>query len=147
MEDSRRFTFKLNVRSFHTTHHTLHYPFSSLEYELHRLFTRRTPHDPATRYLDPTAIKSRPFRTWKHHTHLERPLRKQQPQNHTKHLLIDLIMPSLSTLASLAVVSLAGVAQAYDNDAMRSKSVYQVLTDRFALSDGSTTKACDVSAM
>lgn len=56
-------------------------------------------------------------------------------------------MPSLSTLASLAVVSLAGVAQAYDNDAMRSKSVYQVLTDRFALSDGSTTKACDVSAM
>ena len=56
-------------------------------------------------------------------------------------------MLSISTLGSLAVVSLAGLAQAYDNDAMRSKAVYQVLTDRFALDDGSTTKACDVSAM
>lgn len=56
-------------------------------------------------------------------------------------------MLSLATLGSLAVCSLAGLAQAYDNDAMRSKAVYQVLTDRFATSDGSTTQPCDVSAM
>jgi hypothetical protein len=35
-------------------------------------------------------------------------------------------MLSLATLGSLAVCSLAGLAQAYDNDAMRSKAVYQV---------------------
>jgi len=56
-------------------------------------------------------------------------------------------MLSPISLTSLAALSLVGFAQAYDNTAMRSKAVYQVLTDRFATSDGSTTKACDVSAM
>lgn len=44
------------------------------------------------------------------------------------------------SLLSLAYASAALAATAAD---WRSRSVYQVMTDRFALSDGSTGKACN----
>lgn len=53
---------------------------------------------------------------------------------------------STTALASLLAASLLPLSQAYSTDDMRSKSVYQVITDRFATDDGSTTKACDVDA-
>lgn len=53
---------------------------------------------------------------------------------------------SITSALPLAL-SLVGLAQAWTTEEMRSKSVYQVITDRFATTDGSTTTACDVYAM
>lgn len=50
----------------------------------------------------------------------------------------------LSALPLLAL--LAGSASALDASSMRARSVYQVVTDRFALSNDSTTTACSTSA-
>jgi glycosidase len=50
----------------------------------------------------------------------------------------------LSALPLLAI--LAGSASALDASSMRARSVYQVVTDRFALSNDSTTTACSTSA-
>jgi len=49
---------------------------------------------------------------------------------------------------SFSVISafLAGTALAATPAQWRSRSVYFLLTDRFARSDGSTTAACDTSA-
>lgn len=49
----------------------------------------------------------------------------------------------LSQFASL--ISLATVASALTPAEWRSQSIYQVVTDRFALTDGSTTAECDIS--
>lgn len=50
-------------------------------------------------------------------------------------------------LGIFAVLGLAilQVANAAESDSWRSKSIYQVVTDRFALTNGSTTLACDTS--
>jgi alpha-amylase len=45
---------------------------------------------------------------------------------------------------ALALLPLVPAALAFDNDAMRSKKVYQLVTDRFAREDGSTSAACDI---
>ncbi len=44
-----------------------------------------------------------------------------------------------------ALLSLASVVIAATPAEWRSKSIYQVLTDRFARTDGSTTAACNVT--
>lgn len=46
----------------------------------------------------------------------------------------------------LAYFSLVGAALAASAADWRSKSIYQVVTDRFARTDGSTTASCDTSA-
>ena len=43
----------------------------------------------------------------------------------------------------LAVLALALPSHTATIDDWRSRSIYQVLTDRFALTDGSTTSKCD----
>jgi alpha-amylase len=43
------------------------------------------------------------------------------------------------------VLALSGVAKAATADEWRSRSIYQVFTDRFALGDGSTATACDLA--
>lgn len=45
----------------------------------------------------------------------------------------------------LALASLATSVHGLDSAGWRSQSIYQVLTDRFALESGSTTTACDVA--
>ncbi|KAL2270665.1 hypothetical protein VTJ83DRAFT_36 [Remersonia thermophila] len=47
--------------------------------------------------------------------------------------------------AAVAVLALAGRASAAGADEWRKQSIYQVMIDRFALTDGSTSKECDVS--
>jgi alpha-amylase len=49
--------------------------------------------------------------------------------------------------AVLSVTSLFSPAQAFDDNAARSKTVYQVVTDRFALTDPKASPACDTSDM
>ncbi|OBT59102.1 hypothetical protein VE04_00694 [Pseudogymnoascus sp. 24MN13] len=49
------------------------------------------------------------------------------------------------TLAALSVLDLAAV-KALSPAQWRSQSIYQVLTDRFARTDGSTTAACNTAA-
>lgn len=46
------------------------------------------------------------------------------------------------TLAAAAAASFAGLAHGAGIDEWRSKSIYQVMTDRFALTDGSTDAPC-----
>ena len=45
----------------------------------------------------------------------------------------------------LALLSLIGFAQCLSPAQWRSQSIYQVLTDRFGRTDGSTTASCDVN--
>lgn len=47
--------------------------------------------------------------------------------------------------ALLGLAQGAGLAAALSPAQWRSKSIYQVLTDRFALTDGSTTASCDTN--
>ena len=55
-------------------------------------------------------------------------------------------MVSFSFLHSLALGSLlASAVQAVDANGWRSRSIYQVLTDRFAVADGADPKPCDPS--
>lgn len=44
-----------------------------------------------------------------------------------------------------ALLFLTGLAQCLTPAQWRSQSIYQVLTDRFARTDGSTTASCDVN--
>jgi alpha-amylase len=44
----------------------------------------------------------------------------------------------------LSLLPLLPAAAAFDDDAMRSKKVYQLVTDRFARDDGSTSASCDI---
>lgn len=44
----------------------------------------------------------------------------------------------------LSLLPLLPAALAFDDDAMRSKKVYQLVTDRFAREDGSTSASCDI---
>ena len=48
--------------------------------------------------------------------------------------------PLLTVLLSLASIAIAATPAEW-----RSRSIYQVLTDRFARSDGSTTAACNTT--
>jgi alpha-amylase len=48
-----------------------------------------------------------------------------------------------SDTALVALVSLAGSVSALSPAGWRSQSIYQVLTDRFARTDGSTTATCN----
>ncbi|KAL1837992.1 hypothetical protein VTJ49DRAFT_3160 [Mycothermus thermophilus] len=52
-----------------------------------------------------------------------------------------------SSIANVAVaaLALAGRVSAADADEWRTRSIYQVMIDRFALTDGSTDKKCEVS--
>ena len=45
---------------------------------------------------------------------------------------------------ALALLPLLPAVLAFDDDAMRSKKVYQLVTDRFALESGSTSQSCDI---
>ncbi|KAI9740980.1 MAG: hypothetical protein M1834_002691 [Cirrosporium novae-zelandiae] len=47
---------------------------------------------------------------------------------------------------SLALISAAGVSLAATTEEWRSRTIYQVFTDRFAQTDGSTTAKCDLAA-
>ena len=47
--------------------------------------------------------------------------------------------------AVLAVLSLVQPTIAASNDEWRGRTVYQLITDRFARTDGSTTAACDTT--
>jgi alpha-amylase len=49
----------------------------------------------------------------------------------------------LSEVALLALASFASNVSALSPAGWRSQSIYQVLTDRFARTDGSTTATCD----
>lgn len=51
-------------------------------------------------------------------------------------------MLSIITALGLAAIQLA---EAADSTSWRSRSIYQVMTDRFALTNGSTSLACDTS--
>lgn len=48
-----------------------------------------------------------------------------------------------STRAFAALASIAGAVSALSPAEWRSQSIYQVLTDRFARTDGSTSAACN----
>lgn len=52
----------------------------------------------------------------------------------------------LAAIISATSLSLSTV-HAFDDNAARSKSVYQVVTDRFALTDTSSSRSCDTSDM
>lgn len=49
---------------------------------------------------------------------------------------------SILTVLGAAILQLANAA---GSDSWRSRSIYQIMTDRFALTNGSTTLACDTS--
>jgi alpha-amylase len=49
----------------------------------------------------------------------------------------------LSTSIYLAITAVASTVSALSPAQWRSQSIYQVLTDRFARTDGSTTATCD----
>lgn len=53
----------------------------------------------------------------------------------------------LATISKIAVgvLALTGRTSAADAQEWRTRSIYQVMIDRFALTDGSTDKECDVS--
>jgi alpha-amylase len=55
-------------------------------------------------------------------------------------------MRSTFVSLSLSLLSLVGVALSADANAWRTRSVYQVMTDRFARPDGSTSAPCNTSA-
>ena len=46
-------------------------------------------------------------------------------------------------IAALHALSAVGATTALSPEKWRSQSIYQILTDRFARSDGSTTATCD----
>lgn len=48
-----------------------------------------------------------------------------------------------STLTFAAASALLSVADAASNEDWKSRSIYQILTDRFARTDGSTTAPCE----
>lgn len=52
---------------------------------------------------------------------------------------------SFLLFSSYIFLTFAGLAQCLNAAGWRSQSIYQVLTDRFARTDGSTTAACDLS--
>lgn len=52
-------------------------------------------------------------------------------------------MRSTSSLSLAAATALLGVTNAATTEEWKSRSIYQVMTDRFARTDGSTTAACD----
>ena len=54
-------------------------------------------------------------------------------------------MASFMSRLLLALLSLIGFAQCLSPAQWRSQSIYQVLTDRFGRTDGSTTASCDVN--
>lgn len=48
-----------------------------------------------------------------------------------------------ASLALAAASALISVSNAATTEEWKSRSIYQVVVDRFALTDGSTTQACD----
>lgn len=59
-------------------------------------------------------------------------------------LSMQIKMSSL-LFSSYIFLTFAGLAQCLDAAGWRSQSIYQVLTDRFARTDGSTTAACNLA--
>jgi alpha-amylase len=59
-------------------------------------------------------------------------------------LLVVLLFAMKTAFLAAALVG-AGYTAALDADGWRKQSIYQVLTDRFARTDGSTTAACNTS--
>lgn len=55
-------------------------------------------------------------------------------------------MRSTLVSVSLTLLAFAGFALSADADAWRTRSVYQIMTDRFARPDGSTTAPCNTTA-
>ncbi|GIZ42981.1 hypothetical protein CKM354_000622700 [Cercospora kikuchii] len=53
---------------------------------------------------------------------------------------------NIAGIVALLVLALCQVALAANGDAWRGRSIYQVFTDRFARTDGSTTASCDTGA-
>ena len=53
---------------------------------------------------------------------------------------------NITGIVALLVLALCQVAFAANGDAWRGRSIYQVFTDRFARTDGSTTASCDTGA-
>lgn len=51
---------------------------------------------------------------------------------------------SIVNVAAAAALVLSGVSSAADADAWKSRSIYQVMIDRFARTDGSTTAECEM---
>ena len=57
--------------------------------------------------------------------------------------LFSTLIPYFILISCSSTALLASTAHAATKDEWRSRSIYQIITDRFALSDGSTSKPCD----